>query len=893
MIEQGKTVEQFIFSGDDLIKVIQKTNQPISILNSIITGGIKFNQLPEIIITKSILPSDWSDFQKDKYIEAKTKTFNTCYLVNNAITIINSEISIDSDNYRSIIAERVVFLKNVSFQGSIFKGESYWTDATFGSDSQFQGAQFQGKAYFMDALFYGIADFQDTFFASHGAVFIKAHFFSKHIRFSNARFRFASFRGAEFWGETDFSNTFYEKEAYFTDVNFYETTDFRNSHFSGAVFIRSVFHANVYFKKVQLHLASFQGVKFQKDAVFSETVFTGTTFFNNAEFKQLADFSSSEFKCSGTQFKEVKISGNAIFSKSRFEGTVLFSKIVFTGNQVYFNECSFLKSAYFVNAQIKSHDIDFHETIVHETINFQEAKFDGYSNFSECQFLQKTDFTNAIFQSEADFFHVTYQSNATFSGAKFLGDAEFSNNQFKNLSDFSDATFQHVSDFSGSHFKGKADFSKASFQSETLFRHVVFNEEGSFFEAIFHDTVDFFESIFQQLAYFKYSQFYHILRIKNVGFNGYVDFRNSLINKLDMYSQKSPTIIKNRVDYRNSWIGSAHLQDVVFEGDVDFSGVIFGGNESNDEKNSNAVVLRFVSFEGDSNFVRTVFLCDLSLEMLSSKGFMNFRDAQFKPPGNTQNNKIMLSYLNTSRIYIEWRQLPFISQWIRDEKDRIFSFADKELLDKPDEKKNMDLTIEPISEMLQVFEDIFQNRLADKNDVIYLRQCVELAEIREADEFSFLRLQKELEWFLWGMFTGYGTKIWWIIGWCLFFHMLFAIIYWWHGTLIRKYAATEDEHDYTFKQRLFDLPRLFLTEKKYLKINRGDLDRLVNAMRFSYVILFKFGYRDTTISGSFLGIDYTIIVWIEWILGFFLLSYLAVTLSNTMPLVNRLITGVF
>ncbi len=67
----------------------------------------------------------------------------------------------------------------------------------------------------------------------------------------------------------------------------------------------------------------------------------------------------------------------------------------------------------------------------------------------------------------------------------------------------------------------------------------------------------------------------------------------------------------------------------------------------------------------------------------------------------------------------------------------------------------------------------------------------------------------------------------------------------------------------------------------------------MGALRFSSVVLLKVGYRDTTVSGTIWGIDYKYIVWIEWLLGFYLLAALAVTLSNTVPVVNRLITGVF
>ena len=67
----------------------------------------------------------------------------------------------------------------------------------------------------------------------------------------------------------------------------------------------------------------------------------------------------------------------------------------------------------------------------------------------------------------------------------------------------------------------------------------------------------------------------------------------------------------------------------------------------------------------------------------------------------------------------------------------------------------------------------------------------------------------------------------------------------------------------------------------------------MNALRFSSVILFKVGYRDTTVSGRIGWLDLKYIVALEWALGFYLLAALMLTLKNTQPLINRLITGVF
>jgi len=899
-IKKGKIIDSHVIKGDDIIDVIRKTDKKIDIKNSIITGGLNFNKLQEILLTKKLLPSSWSDEKKKKFIQKNSELFTSYYYVNNSINIVGCEIYISPQNFRSITAERTFFQKKISFNGSTFSGDSYWNNAILIKACLFNETKFLGKSHFTDVFFYGSTNFQDAFFGSHGAVFIKSHFCGNQTRFAGAHFRFASFRKAEFLGEVDFSYTSYSEEAYFTDINFYKNASFVESDFKVAVFIKSIFHGNVNFQKSKMKMASFQSVLFKKEANFNKSDFTETTYFKNAIFQKIADFSGCQFKCTGINFKSVIFNGDALFTDNSFIGPVIFSKSKFSGNLLSFQGASFTESLYFTASEIKSHEIDFNNMVVQGISNFQASTFEGDTLFSDTQFIKKADFSLAKFQSEADFFNVQFQSSALFINTKFFGDADFSKVQFYDLANFSESFFQQMTDFSKATFNGNCDFSRCCFQSESLFKNIIFKKEAGFYEATFHGSLDFFETIFYQLAYFKYSQFFKVLRIRNTKFLGYVDFRNSLIARLDMYSHKSPTIVKNRIDFRNSWIGSAHFQDIVFEDDVDFSGVIFGEVDSGlDNKNfdQNAIVMRFVSYEGSVNFVRSHISCDLAFEMISAKGFVNYRDTKFFDKNNKSNQKFLLSYLNIPNLYIEWSQVPDISNWVRSEDQRIYSFADNEIFNEAqgkNQKIRADYNIEPISEVLKMLEKAFHNRLADKNSVIYLRQCIELEELRESsDTFSFNRLQKELEWYLWGMFTGYGTKIWWIIGWCIFFHLLFTFIYWYSGTIIRSNLDSEDNLDHTFKQRLFDLPHLFLTEQKFIKSPKKNFDRLINAMRFSSVILFKFGYRDTTISGNFFGIDYSILVWTQWVLGFFAVSYLAVTLSNTMPLVNRLISGVF
>ncbi len=109
-----------------------------------------------------------------------------------------------------------------------------------------------------------------------------------------------------------------------------------------------------------------------------------------------------------------------------------------------------------------------------------------------------------------------------------------------------------------------------------------------------------------------------------------------------------------------------------------------------------------------------------------------------------------------------------------------------------------------------------------------------------------------------------------------------------------KKIHPETEREFAFKQRLFDFPRLYLSEAKPLDMIKSKFAiKFINALRFSSVILLKIGYRDTKISGKILGIDCKYFVWFEWLLGFYLLACLTITMSNTVPIINRLISGMF
>ena len=263
----------------------------------------------------------------------------------------------------------------------------------------------------------------------------------------------------------------------------------------------------------------------------------------------------------------------------------------------------------------------------------------------------------------------------------------------------------------------------------------------------------------------------------------------------------------------------------------------------------------------------------------------DFTDADFKAGKDGSKQKFSLSYLNFENLFIKWDQLPNIRCWVTDSSDRIKSFVEI----KEEEQKRL----EPLSDVFKGLEANFRaiNQLSDANQAYYHRKKAELKETKNGDD-SWLTTQREAEWICLGIPCGYGTKIYWIIGWSALITLLFAVIYSIKGELNRQ-PHPETRQDFNFKQRLFDFPKEYCSKNSMVEVKNHSARNFINALRFSAVILFKVGYRDTTISGKILGIDYTYIVWLEWALGYYILGALVVTLSNTLPIVNRLITGVF
>ncbi len=601
---------------------------------------------------------------------------------------------------------------------------------------------------------------------------------------------------------------------------------------------------------------------------------------------------NSEIKKSQPE-EEKSLSINA--PSSFFYNTVNFSGTTFRGKAIFYDTTF-------------GGEVDFSRAAFSEETSFFKATFSGWTFFSEATFIKKATFIEATFCGEANF------SKATFSGEAVFSKTTFS----KKILFFSGATFSKGADFSEVTFSGKTDFSKAIFSGWTGFLWAAFNEwadfsettfgreedfdcvadflgttfsgEAYFSEAIFSGRTYFTRATFHELAYFQGSRVNNLFLDATL-FTKFADFREMTIGKID-YRCGSTAIVKGRIDFRNSRISEALFRDIIFENDVDFSDVKFGISPKKGKTGGKlATVFRSVTFESDANFIRTEFHSDTAFERIKFKGDANFTDIGFKDFKHGDTKKFALSYLTFKHLLLSIDDLPDIQHWVRDDKDRIRSFVDVE-----DNKSNKtgEQNLQPLTKVLYSLEEVFhsQNNLSDANKAYYYRKLVEHEDARLMKRVD---IWSEMEWFFWGLPCNYATSWVRIVVCCGGFYLAFVILYSCRtgGKLTRTYQG-EDE----FRLRLFVLPIKYLFDEsegdfvpnEYFEEGWG---KFTSAIKFSMVIFFKIGYIDTKISGKIFRIDAKWFVWAEWVIGYWLLTALLVTLSNTLPIVHRLISGIF
>ncbi|MCZ6594678.1 MAG: pentapeptide repeat-containing protein [Bacteroidetes bacterium] len=640
-------------------------------------------------------------------------------------------------------------------------------------------------------------------------------------------------------------------------------------------------------------------------------------------FNKLFDLSRSQF------------SGEAFFFKAEFSDTASFSKAQF-GERASFSKAQFSEKAYFYNAQYLgragfigtqfSGRADFGGAQFSEFAFFWEAQFSGEASFEVATFTNLVVFDRAVFSKPFSPFLADYAQYASFRNTRFrkinsdtyqpvqtsrfsfkdakILEAHFENLVFTQDIIFSDAQFGSPlftrddinwiilrKDSEGNPIYGFIDDFKIQFNSEghnpskriwyrldkplqALINGLDLGDKStinkmkdSLFIGGKHDLVDSFikqlNSILKQKDFYKKEYFVDTELSKQT---------EQLLTDIDKLSE-TQILMLNRFVIEKSY--REELKQVISEEQLKIKHF--------------PSVFRNVTFESDVFFIRAKFYDDIAFENVNFKGEADFSHVSFEDKEDWKNSKhrFSLSYLNFDNLEIDFNHLPDEKSWVRNTKDRILSSIDKDR--KQRGRENYLKPLQPLSEVFEDLEATFSrnNMLSDKNKAFYHMKVEELEETRAGKSlYQQLTTGEVWGWILWGWSSGWGTKIWRIVGVYSAGLFFFTFIFYGFSGRVKKKDPDEIKPDTEFRMRLINFPWYFI---KSVEIINEKLKNFFVALRLSKVLLLKVGRRDTEVEGKLM----KSIVWIEWVFGYYLLAVLVITLKNTVPIINSLISGVF
>jgi uncharacterized protein YjbI with pentapeptide repeats len=344
-------------------------------------------------------------------------------------------------------------------------------------------------------------------------------------------------------------------------------------------------------------------------------------------------------------------------SKRRFWGTDNCHHIF---NSIAIEKCDIVntESEYVISAHstLFYNQVSFVECNFKGDVKFSSSSFGGYANFSSSSFGGEANFAADCFSEGAQFYQSRFGKDASFLYANFNEGAIFDFASFNGGAFFSEAIFRRRVLFGSSCFGGEADFESASFGGDA-----------DFSSANFGGRTSFSRTQFDGIANFMGSKFLSTLNFISIKFKEYGDFRDTTIKWLDFSNRETPIIVKSRVDMRNSDISEAHIENIVFEKDIDFSGAKIG-----------LAFFKFITFESNAYFIRTKFLDRIALERVKIKGEVNLTGAEFTSSNDKKQKPFSLSHVYFNTLILEWNQLPNPDCWVETSDQKIKSFKDSQ-----------------------------------------------------------------------------------------------------------------------------------------------------------------------------------------------------------------------
>lgn len=512
--------------------------------------------------------------------------------------------------------------------------------------------------------------------------------------------------------------------------------------------------------------------------------------------------------------------------------------------------------------------------VIKRALNFRGAQFKG-PIFAEnpVKFLYPVRFTGARFGG-----HVTL-IGAIFEQGAYFGDA-----QFTKMSCFNDATFKRHAGFRGAQFDERALFQNAVFEGQADFAIAKFNWLAFFVETKFRYPesmgANFLFTRFKGDTIFSKAEFDGIARFIGTSFLGPAHFSECIFRKNAWFA--GGTHFDNNVTFKGSQFLMAPaagnkkepslppvlFSGVIFSWDAVFSKVRFGRVAFSEMPGPTAI-------GRDTVFRKRADFREAAFETLDLRRVIFESDADFSRADLGKEVELTDVDIEQANLRLNWKQ--FLGSDGRP-KLRWKGGHGYEASNLPDDNGQ---GFNSFIRFLTFLERNFRRheKLADAGRVHYFME-----DLKRRKSTGMTWLLDSI--FYKGIF-GYGVKPWHQVCAAVLFIALFGLAYTRRGVLL--FMPAEERK---FRLRITDIPVSWSDGKESPGIEGGDagsyMRRYRQGLSFSFYVFTKMGYGGVYVAGR---LKYVVLA--EWVIGMAVVVSFLINLSNTLPVLQRLASGLF
>lgn len=438
--------------------------------------------------------------------------------------------------------------------------------------------------------------------------------------------------------------------------------------------------------------------------------------------------------------------------------------------------------------------------------------------------------------------------------------------------------------FPGSTFKGEAHLQMTRFGEHAAFGDPVFTKDVQLYGMRVGGSLVFNSSTFEGVASLRDIVVTQDISMGRATIRRLLDLRGATAQRISWDNTGALHRVPGIVDMRRVHTCELMFSNVLFDDRVDLGGL----EPLQGKEDCPRVLMRSVTFRDAAIFLDAKMTGYVEFADVDFAKEADFRDAIFKLYDAKSQPTFHFSNVRFGKLSLRWAQLPAQALW---------SEQPKALPPKPGfpayyQQASVLRTLKPSArqDALQALEAGFlaQGNLDDANRARYHLEAARLNE-KTMKAGSLEGLQLWITKAMWGIPTGFGRDIERALLWAVVLWIAFAAVYAVAGRVHHALPDPKSDDD-KIRLHLLDVPSTFVEESPPPSSEKG---RIANALQLSFLLLLKVGRRDLRASADGPRFGVRRVVYFQWLLGYYVLAALLVTLANTQPLFNGLIRALF